>query len=878
MSVQQQYTNQQVQAAAAQTRAGAHYAAGNIAQGAAQGSQAMGGNLPTQGILIEEYGNVRIYKTERHQPFYLGPVGDTNSSYGKLQPLLMDDRLEEVMYNGPTKNVIVYHRDHGMCDTNIFMTEEEAKKVIRRIGHFVGKEVDRFHSLLDGRLPDGSRVNATVRPSSPEGPSITIRKFRKDPFTVIDLIKFGTLDPHTAAFLWMAIEGLQYKPANVLVSGGTGSGKTTTLNVLAMFVPKELRMITIEDTAELQLEHDHWVRLEAVPPSPGIKEVTIDDLLKNTLRMRPDRLIVGEVRGPEAKTMFTAMNTGHDGTLGTVHANTAQETITRLTSPPMEVAPVMLTGLDLIVMQTRMTIAGKPARRITEIAEVGGLEGDRPRLNIIYKWDGARHMLMPTGAPSKIREKISRAAGVGLADFDRIMRNREEILRSLVERSNVDKSFRSKEKFCAFIQNYYLELKELEPGTKLLDEYENVKIYYDGARDVTTYAISSFNYGDVKSYHKLAPLLADDHLEEIMFNSREQCVKIYHRTHDMCDTNIFVSPDEIVPIIKRLGKFVGKLIDAEHPILDGRLPDGSRVNATMPPASPDDPTLTIRKFRKDPLTIVDLINFKTLDSNVASHMWMWVEGLGLKPSNILIAGGTSCGKTTTLNILAMFVPINQRILTIEDTLELQLRHEHWVRLEAVPPDIETGKGAVSVDDLLKNTLRMRPDRIIVGEVRGPEAKTMFTAMNTGHDGSLGTVHSNTAQETITRLTNPPMEVPVIMMTGLDVIIMQQRMTVRGKAVRRITEIAELGGLEKDKPRLNVIFKWDPHLDVIKETGIPTRLREHICESAGISVAEYNSIQKNRREILDHLVSNNIRDIDRITSVVQNYYDRFREKR
>ena len=824
---------------------------------------------PKPGKIIDRYGSVTVYETDKHMPLYHTTANAGGSSYGPLKPLLMDDLLEEVMYIGEHKSVIIYHRKHGMCFTNIYMSGADAITIIQRIAKYVGKEVDKDHSLLDGRLPDGSRVNATLSPASPDGPSITIRKFRKAPFTIVDLINLQTINTDASAFLWMAIEGLQYKAANVLVSGGTGSGKTTTLNVLAMFVPRDLRVVTIEDTAELQFEHEHWIRLEAVPPSPGIKEVPIDDLLRNTLRMRPDRVIVGEVRGPEASTMFTAMNTGHDGTMGTVHANTAQETITRLTSSPMNVAPVMLTGLDLIVMQTKMIIDGKPARRVTEIAEVGGMEENRPRLNLLYRWDGHLKRLVRTGTPSKLRESISHASGITLEDFDRIMMNREAILGHMVQ-----KGYRSKEQVAHIIQSYYLKVRDIKEETRVLDQYAGVSISHDGIRDITTYEVQ--NIVPDQTFGKLAPLLADDNLEEIMYNDDKHPVKVYHRKHDMCDTNIYLNKEEIVRVIQRLGSFVGKRIDSEHPILDGRLPDGSRVNATMPPASPGAPTLTIRKFRKDPLTIVDLIKFRTLDSDIAASMWMWVDGLGQKPANIIISGGSSCGKTTTLNVMGMFIPVTDRIVTIEDTLELQLRHEHWVRLESVLPDLNTGKGEVPMDDLLKNTLRMRPDRILVGEVRGPEAKTMFLAMNTGHDGSLGTVHANTASETITRLTSPPMNVPVIMMTGLDLIVMQQRMMINGKAVRRITEIAEIAGIEKGMPRLNTIFTWDPRGDKMIPTGIPSKLREKICVAAGIPTAEYESIRANRKEIIEYLVANNYRDLNTVSEVIQNYYDSHRK--
>ena len=823
--------------------------------------------LPRLGHIMDRYSSVTIFETDRNMPLYYSAAPPEPSSYGPLKPLLLDDALEEVMLVEECKCIIVYHKDWGMCYTNIYLTCEEATTLIRRIARFVGKEVDRDNPLLDGRLPDGSRVNATVFPASPEGPTLTIRKFRKDPFTIVDLITFGTLDARAAAFLWMAVEGLQYRSANVLVSGGTGSGKTTTLNVLAMFIPKDLRVITIEDTAELQFEHEHWIRLEAVPPSPGVEEVTIDTLCKNTLRMRPDRIVVGEVRGNEAKTMFTAMNTGHDGTLGTVHANTAQETITRLTSSPMEVSPAMLAGLDLIVMQTRMSIDGRPSRRITEIAEVGGLEDDRPRLNLLFRWNASTKRLEPTGVPSKLREKISVAAGISLQDFDRILLNREQILSHMVQLG-----YRTKEQVASFIQSYYLRVRNVSGGTRMVDHYAGVSIFHDGERDVTTYRVMSQCLDPV--FGKLSSVIADPNLEEIMYNDEHHPVKVYHRTHDMCDTDIRIPAGEIIPVIRYLARSVGKRVDASHPLLDGRLPDGSRVNATLPPASPNGPTLTIRKFRKDPFTIVDLIKFNTMDIDTAASLWMWVEGLAQKPSNILIAGGSSCGKTTTLNVLGMFIPAAERLVTIEDTLELQLRHEHLIRLESVVPDLETGGGEVTMEDLLKNCPRMRPDRILVGEVRGSEARTMFNAMNTGVDGFLGTVHANTAQETITRLTSPPMEVPVVMLKDLDLIVMQQRMMINGKAMRRITEISELAGLENNKPRLNTVFQWDPKTDRMISTGIPNRLREQICNASGMSIKEYEDIRTNRRDIIEYLVHNDIRDSTVVNEIIQNYYDSF----
>ena len=297
---------------------------------------------------------------------------------------------------------------------------------------------------------------------------------------------------------------------------------------------------------------------------------------------------------------------------------------------------------------------------------------------------------------------------------------------------------------------------------------------------------------EANPYGDLAVLLEDDNLEEVMYNGGSQCVKVAHRNHGMCRTNVWIEDDSGIQIAKNIASFTNvPLGDGPGlvPIFDGRLPDGSRVNGTIPPISPDGPTLTIRKFREDPLTMLDLIKFGTVNSRLAAMMWVWIEGLDSRPANFVIAGGTGSGKTTTLNCLGMYIPWHRRLLTVEDTAELQVYHDHWLRMETrrERPD---GTPEVDMNDCLKSSLRMRPDRIIVGEVRGPEAATLLTAMNTGHDGSFGSLHANTAQETVTRMINPPMLVPPIMLTGLDLIIIQARLHVNGKTVRKITEVAE----------------------------------------------------------------------------------------
>lgn len=373
-------------------------------------------------------------------------------------------------------------------------------------------------------------------------------------------------------------------------------------------------------------------------------------------------------------------------------------------------------------------------------------------------------------------------------------------------------------------------------------------------------------------YGRLDPLVRDDNLEEIMVIGTNKPVYVWHRRFNMCKTNIVFKDDrEILNIIERIAREVGRRIDQQSPLLDARLPDGSRVNATIPPISLDGPTITIRKFKKDPLTIIDLIKYGTLNTEVAALLWIFVDGLGIKPANILVAGGTGSGKTTTLNSLAMFIPPSERVISIEDTAELQLPIEHWVRLETRPPNVE-GKGEITMDDLVKNTLRMRPDRIIVGEVRGPEARTMFTAMNTGHDGCMGTIHSNSARETIVRLESPPMNVPRIMIPALDIIIMQIRYHSRKKGtIRRITEIAEVSGIEGESIQLNKLYKYDPAKDELVATGVPSRFMNILAQHTGLSLTELEIEKEKRKLVLEWMIERGIRGIEEVGHYIRQFY-------
>ena len=376
---------------------------------------------------------------------------------------------------------------------------------------------------------------------------------------------------------------------------------------------------------------------------------------------------------------------------------------------------------------------------------------------------------------------------------------------------------------------------------------------------------------DIIGYGKIDSLIQDDELEEIMINGIDKPIFVYHRQHGMMKTNIEFSDErELMDLIDSIARQINRRIDQESPILDGRLTDGSRINATIPPVSADGPSLTKKKKKKDPFTIIDLINSKTISVELAAFLWLCFDGLGVKSANAIISGGTSSGKTTTLNALCSFINPKERIITIEDTLELQIPHEHVIRMETRPANVEN-KGELTMNDLVKNSLRQRPDRIIVGEVRADEAITLFTALNTGHSG-FGTLHSNDARETITRLTNDPMSVPEIMIQAIDFIIMQNRIyTPSGVSYRRISEVAEVVGIEEGVVQLNKIFQWNPETDRIDNVSITSKTLSQIASLSGKSLSEIHKEIENRELVLKHMVDYDIRSVGDVKSVLDLYY-------
>ena len=345
-------------------------------------------------------------------------IADDILGYGPIEPYLRDPEVTEIMVNGPG---VIYIERAGKIERapGAFTDDAHLKRTIDKIVSRVGRRVDEASPMVDARLPDGSRVNAVVPPLAVDGAVLTIRKFSSDPYHVEDLVTFGTMTTQVADLISACVRGR----LNILVSGGTGAGKTTTLNVLSSFIPEDERIVTIEDAAELQLNQEHVVRMESRPPNiEGKGEVTIRDLVRNALRMRPDRIVVGEIRDAAALDMLQAMNTGHDGSICTVHANSPRDVLARVETmvlmagidlPVRAIREQVSSALDLIVHQTRLKDG---TRRITHVTEVVGMEGDVVTFQDLFTFDYqagydengfARGRLRSTGLRPKFLDKMA---------------------------------------------------------------------------------------------------------------------------------------------------------------------------------------------------------------------------------------------------------------------------------------------------------------------------------------------------------------------------------------------------------------------------------------------------------------------------------------
>ena len=352
-----------------------------------------------------------------------------NLGFGKIHSLMQDQLIEDLSCDGVNIPIFVWHRKSESIPTNIrFETEEELDSFALRLAYMCGSHVSIAQPLLDASLPDGSRINLTYgKEVTRKGSTFTIRKFKLDPFTVTDLVTFSTISAEMAAFFWYAVENR----VSILVAGGIAAGKTTMLNCLSMFIKADLKVVSIEDTPEINLPHENWIPATTRSHfgiATDSADVTLFDLLKASLRQRPDYIIVGEIRGAEAYTLFQAVSTGHLG-MSTVHAESVESAVYRLESAPMNIPRTLIAGIDIIMVQKRVEINGKPVRKTVAASEIVGLDPRSGEIltNEVYRWNATEGTFDYTGR-SYILEKIAEKTGISIEQAEEELKNRKKII------------------------------------------------------------------------------------------------------------------------------------------------------------------------------------------------------------------------------------------------------------------------------------------------------------------------------------------------------------------------------------------------------------------------------------------------------------------
>lgn len=406
---------------------------------------------------------------------------------------------------------------------------------------------------------------------------------------------------------------------------------------------------------------------------------------------------------------------------------------------------------------------------------------------------------------------------------------------------------RLKKKISGIIEKYGFDI-----STKTLP-----KIYYYAIRDFTRFG-------------KIDPLMHDHMIEEISCDGTNIPLYIWHREYESMPTNIvFPTDTELENYVRKLAYVCGKHVSVANPIVDASLPDGSRINLTLGhEVTRRGSTFTIRHFKDDPITIIDLIKFNTLSSDIAAYLWFLVE----KRLTMLVSGGTASGKTTTLNAMSSFIPPGNKVVSIEDTPELNLPHENWIPAVSRQTFTAGGIGEITQFDLLRAALRQRPDIIIVGETRGREAHTLFQAMATGH-GGFSSIHADSVSACITRLTSAPMEVPkVLLVTTLDAILLQLKLRIGDRSVRRVIQISEIGGFDEKTGDilLNDVFKWDPETDKHVFAG-KSIMFDKISTKFGLSKEQVTYELNKRKTALEWMAQNEIRKHEEVNASIMEFY-------
>jgi len=385
--------------------------------------------------------------------------------YGRIDILMRDPNIEDISCNGVKTPIYVWHRRYESLPTNVsYDSEEELDAIVRRLAYRSGHQISIAHPILEGTLPEGYRIHLTLDEVSKRGNTFTIRKFRANPYTIIDLINFGTLSTEIAAYLWILIDNLR----SIMICGATASGKTSLLNAIGMFIRPEMKVVTIEEVRELRL-HENWIPMVTRPSfQPGVEEVTLYDLLRSALRQRPDYIIVGEVRGEEAYTLFQAIAVGHGG-LCTIHADSVDAAIKRLLTKPMNIPKMMLPLMNVLILIRRVKLGEEIARRIVAVEEITGISPDgEVMLERRYEWNPGDDSFIyhsPSGREKDVYQRITETMHISREKLMEEQARRERILRWMVE-----KGMNTYEEVSRVIRDYYLKPEEVYSAARLGSE------------------------------------------------------------------------------------------------------------------------------------------------------------------------------------------------------------------------------------------------------------------------------------------------------------------------------------------------------------------------------------------------------------------------
>lgn len=850
---------------------------------------------------------------ERRYEFYAEAVVREMVGYGIIDSLIRDDKLEEIMVIGAKKPVYVFHREYEMMATNIeFFTESEIIDLINRIGREIGRRIDISSPLLDARLPDGSRVNATIPPASPSGASLTIRKFREDPYSIVDLINFGTIDVNAAAFLWLCVEGMGTKPASILISGGTGSGKTTLLNVLASFISPTERIVVIEDTSELNLPLTHLISMEARPPGlEGTGELTMDILTKNALRMRPDRIIVGEVRHAEAFTLFTALNTGHEGCLTgetkialtnglTQIDEFVEEQISKNKSwdekewKVCEVKNEFINSLDengKIFKSEIVEARKKPFNgRVYHIKLASGTEitctGNHPfyelkenmqQINAEQLQEGQR-----IAAPRKLlrEEKIAEKENEywsGLLHGDGSILDKQRI------RTKNGKQYICNEGRISL----YMDDKTIIPkfANFMQEKLEGTYVKTVLPRpNKQCYEAHVSGYQKSKTIQKLLDIPAGNRAKTKMSNSHFTS-NLKEFVAGFFDAEGFVDTENNAIVISNGNEnyidFFKQALLTEGIL--SRKYESNTYNSRwfrlyiyginqvkkfceIYPIKHSTKIKKIKELLKQNKKANTNIN--TIECNeLIIELLKKANEKGYSDTKIAKKAGITQGllgfykrkeRTPSVDVAKKLAQVFEQIEI--DAAKLKLLAEadiFWDKIIAIHSYDYNG----FVYDLTTNET-----------IRTGKNPHNFVAEGIIVGNSMGTIHANSPAETIVRITSPPMSVPEVMISGLDFIVIEHRLHDKKKGtIRRVTEISEVSGTLEGKTQTNDLFEWDALSDkLVFNQNFTSRYLKELQKFTGMNKKQIDDEISERAELLRMLVKKGIRSLPQVSQIIQQY--------